>query len=293
LKGRKGAVLKQIKNHISCFGPWVVFVLLLLCLGLSALGKKEKLKPEELVRLHLETIGTEGRTNCVADGQGVLRILRGGGGVLTGPSKFLSEGRKLRMSILFNRSDYPAEEVSFDGDEVDVSQMSPGRRSPLGEFLYQYDEIVTEGLFGGVLSTGWPLLEVEERKPKLKYEGLKKVDEVEYHSLRYRPRKRSDLDIRLYFDPKDYRHLLTVYKIRIEPFGGRTMDERALQAVIRYDVREFFSEFKEIEGLTLPSQWTVDYTREVGTNIDMLRWTMDFNKIQNNGEINPVFFRLH
>jgi hypothetical protein len=281
--------MKEVKH----FGALVVFAILLLWLGLSADAKKKKLKPEELVSLHLQAIGAAERDTCLADGSGVLTILRGGGGALKGPAKFLSEGRKLRMSILFNRSDYPAEEVSFDGNEVDVSQMSPGRRSPLGEFLYQYDEIVTEGLFGGVLSTGWSLLGVDERKPKLKYEGLKKVDDVEYHALRYRPRKRSDVEIRVYFDPQTYQHLMTIYKLRIEPFGGRTMDERALQAVVRYDVRESFAEFKEVGGLTLPSEWIVDYTREVGTNIDMLRWTMNFVAIENDSEVNPSYFRLH
>jgi hypothetical protein len=272
-------------------------IVVLLCFGMSAVAKKKKLKPEELVHLHLQSLGTgeneAARTNCQADGNGALTILRGGGGVLSGPAKFLSDGRKLRMSILFNRSDYPAEEVAFDGNEVDVSQMSPGRRSPLGEFLYQYDEIVTEGLFGGALSTGWPLLEVEEREPKLKYEGLKKVDDVEYHTLRYRPRKRSDLQIRIYFDPQTHRHLMTIYKVRIEPFGGRTMDERALQAVVRYDVREKFEEFREVGDLLLPARWIVDYTREMGTNIDMLRWTMDFQKIESDSDLNPSFFRLY
>jgi hypothetical protein len=194
---------------------------------------------------------------------------------------------------LFNRSDYPAEEVSFNGEEGDVGQLSLGRRSPLGEFIYQFDEIVAEGLFGGVLSTGWSLLEVEERKPKLSYEGLKKVDDIQYHTLRYRPRKRSDLEIRIYFDPETYRHLMTIYKVRIEPFAGRNMDEQALQAVVRYDVRELFSDFREVEGSSLPAQWSVDYTREVGTTITMLRWTMNYESMKSDSEVDPGYFRLH
>jgi len=269
---------------------------LLLFFGLSASAKKPKLKPEDLVAKHMDSIGpieSQGRSSCIADGNGVLAILRGGGGTLRGPAKFLSEGRKLRMSILFNQADYPAEEVSFDGDEVDVGLVSPGRRSPLGEFLYHYDEIVGEGLFGSVLSTGWSLLEVEERRPKLKYEGLKKVDDVEYHTLRYRPRERSDLTIRLYFDPETYRHLMTIYKIRIEPFAGRSADERALQAVVRYDVRESFADFREVGALTLPAQWSVDFTREVGMDITMLRWTTKFESIQSDVKLDSSYFRLH
>jgi hypothetical protein len=163
----------------------------------------------------------------------------------------------------------------------------------LGEFVYNFDEIVTEGLFGGVLSSGWSLLEVVERRAKLRYEGLKKVDDVHYHTLRYRPRKRSDLEMRLYFDPETYRHLMTIYKVRIEPFAGRTIDERALQAVVRYDVREYFGEFQEVGDLTLPAQWVVDFTREMGTTITMLRWTMNFESMQSDTELNPSYFRLH
>jgi len=290
--------MNRVMNmHGKCLSSLVVAAALLMFFGLTAVAKKPKLEPEELVRHHLESLGlSDGRVvrnSCQADGNGALTILRGGGGKLQGPAKFLSNGRKMRMSILFNRSDYPAEEVSFNGDEVDVGQLSPGRRSPLGEFIYQFDEIVAEGLFGGVLSTGWSLLEVEERKPKLSYEGLKKVDDVQYHILRYRPRKRSDLEIRIYFDPETYRHLMTIYKVRIEPFAGRNMDEQALQAVVRYDVRETFSDFREVEGLTLSAQWSVDYTREVGTTITMLRWTMNFESMKSDSEVDPSYFRLH
>lgn len=286
--------IKDLPGRFSCL--LAVAIGLLLFFGLSASAKKTKLKAEDLVAKHLGSVGpveSQGRSSCLADGNGALAILRGGGGKLQGPAKFLSEGRKLRMSVVFNQAQYPAEEVSFDGDEVDVGQVSPGRRSPLGEFVYHYDEIVREGLFGGVLSTGWPLLDVDERNPKLKYEGLKKVDDVEYHTLRYRPRKRSDLTIRLYFDSETFRHLMTVYKIRVEPFAGRSAAETALQAVIRYDVREYFAEFREVGGLALPAQWTVDFTREVGMDITMLRWTMNFGSIQSDVRIDPNHFRLH
>lgn len=290
--------MKGVLNlNSKSFCTLAVVIAFLLFSGLSAVAKNPKLKPEELVKLHLESLGSGSgqavRRSCMADGNGVLTILRGGGGTLNGPAKFLSEGRKLRLSILFNRSDYPAEEVSFDGDEVDVGQLSPGQRSLLGDFLYEYDEIISEGLFGGTLSTGWSLLEVEERKPKLRCEGLKKIDGVEYHSLRYLPRNRSDLEIRVYFEPETYRHLLTIYKVRIEPFGGRTEDERALQAVVRYDVRESFSEFREARDWILPAQWTVDYTREVGTTINMIRWTINYEAIAIDSDLNPASFRLH
>ena len=176
-----------------------------------------------------------------------MSVLRGGRGELEGPATFLSDGRRLRLSIVFGWPDYPAEEVSFDGNEVKVGQLSAGMCSNLGEFLYRFDDIVQEGLFGGVLSTGWSLLELDSRRPKLKYEGLKKVDGTEYHTLRYRPRKRSDVQTRLYFDTETFRHCVTIYKVRIaEAMGARPGQSR--QEDTRYTLQETFTHLRHFQN---------------------------------------------
>ena len=51
--------------------------------------------------------------------------------------------------------DYPGEEMAFDGEKVCLSHMQPGVYSALGQFLLQFDEIIREGIFGGVLCSGW------------------------------------------------------------------------------------------------------------------------------------------
>jgi len=56
-------------------------------------------------------------------------------------------------------------------------------RSQLGQFLYQYDEIVKEGLLEGYSPQPWPLLDLKARRPKLNYRGLKKsVDRSSWNS---------------------------------------------------------------------------------------------------------------
>lgn len=272
----------------------MVSILLAFCVVVT-LAKEPKLKAEEVVQHHLESLGSAeiraGWKSCKAEGLGSLKILRGGGGELQGPATLLSDGRRLRMSIVFGWPDYPAEEVSFDGSKVEVGQLSAGRRSNLGEFLYEFDEIIQEGLFGGVLSTGWSLLEVDSRRPKLKYEGLKKVDATEYHTLRYSPRKKSQVQIRLYFDHETFRHSITIYKVRIaEAMGSRPGQSR--QEDTRYTLKETFAGFQEIENMTLPSRWDLELTIEAGTNVSLLRWSTNYTAIDTNAEIDPSQFVL-
>jgi hypothetical protein len=265
-------------------------------LGAAAEAKKPKLKPEELVQLHLASLGSReailARNRVVAEGTGTLTILRGGGGKLQGPAKLLSDGWKLRSTITFGNRDYPAEDLSFDGDEVYVGLLEAGRRSPLGEFIYQFPELIEEGLWAGVLSSGWALLGTDERQPRLKYEGLKKVDDVKYHRMNYRPKKGSDISIKLYFDEKSYQHRMTDYKVRVEGFAGRSGD-RALQAVTRYSIRETFSGYQPVGDLTLPGRWEVDFTREIGMDITMLRWSTGFQTMSSDVPIDSSQFVLY
>ncbi len=100
-------------------------------------------------------------------------------------------------------------------------------RSRLGNFLFLQEEVLREGLFGGVLSTAWPLLNTQIRTRSLKYEGLKKVDGQQLYDISYIPKKRfesGDLSIHLYFDPETYRHVLTVYTATVL-HGSQTLSD--------------------------------------------------------------------
>lgn len=59
------------------------------------------------------------------------------------------------------------------------------------------DTVIREGLLGGVLTTAWPLLNVDQRKAKLNFDGLKKIDGQEVYDLRYHPHKNTDLELSL------------------------------------------------------------------------------------------------
>jgi hypothetical protein len=157
---------------------------------------------------------------------------------------------------------YHGERFVSDGKKTVVAEVKPGVYSNLGQFVLAHNEILTEGLWGGTLSTGWALAHLDERRAKLKYQGLKKMGGRELHRVDYTP-KHSDLEIQLYFEPDTLRHVLTVYELTIKPQMALTERETAQQQETHYRLEERFADFKSTDGLTLPGKWTVQFTSEV------------------------------
>lgn len=79
-----------------------------------------------------------------------------------------------------------------------------------------------------------------------------------------------DLNIRLYFDPKSFRHTATTYKLTMAAPTGRTTDD-----------------------LELPTHWTVRLTLETGHGNFLGKWDMTFQQIAHNPSIDPQIFVLH
>jgi hypothetical protein len=137
---------------------------------------------------------------------------------LEGASLVLSQGQKFKCSFQFGTLQYPGEQLVFDGQKSMVAMIDSTSRSNLGTFLYLQEDILREGLFGGTLSTAWPLLDAAQRGAKLKYEGIRKIEGRELHDVIYIPRKRGgngELSIHLYFEPETYRHVMTVYRVTV------------------------------------------------------------------------------
>ena len=230
-------------------------VMVLVALLAPVLAQDPKLEPEELVALHLEALGPpellSALQNRTAQGDGKLQVLMGGFGTLEGPAIFVSEGRQLFLSIEFDYTYYGAEQVSFDGEKAYLGYIDSGVRSELGEFLYRYDEIVREGLLGGVLSTAWPLLDLETRRPRLNYGGLKEVSGQELLDLRYRMRRGgTDFNIHLYFEPESFRHRATTYKITIPAGIGTSIEHPQANATPDSRLRSRTAIFVPLTGLT-------------------------------------------
>jgi hypothetical protein len=260
-------------------------------------GGDAAMKPEELVARHLDSLGSkEARAAAktrVVQGAAVYRILVGGGGMAEGKTGLVSDGQKLRFVMKF-QTDYRGETFVCDGEAVHVAFSNSNQsRSPLASFVTTYDVIVRDGLLGGVLSTGWALSNVADREPKLVYEGLKKVDGRQVHQLRYQPRKHSDAEILLYFDAETFRHVKTVYSTSVASNVGATIIESVNVRPERSSLEERFSDFKTVDGLTLPTHWNLQYTRELPNGSTTLsEWDLKEDQITNNEGLDPRNFEL-
>jgi hypothetical protein len=217
--------------------------------AMLAVCAAKNIEVSELVKKNLESIGTDSARAAVKSRvtQGPVRFvyLTGGAGTLDGKQVIASEGDKMVVLLKLPNPKYHGERFVSDGQGTLVAQISPGAYSPFGEFVLVHDEILREGLLGGTLSTTWALAHLEERHAKLRYEGLKKVGEVELHCVDYVPTKHSDLEIKLYFEPDTFRHVLTTYSMTISPKIATTDDQTARQRPGYYQVEERFGDFKQ------------------------------------------------
>jgi hypothetical protein len=226
-------------------------------------------------------------------GAAVYRILVGGGGIAEGKTGLVSDGRKVRFMMKF-QTDYRGETFVSDGDTVRVAFSNSNQsRSPLASFVTTYDVIVRDGLLGGVLSTGWALSDVGDRKAKLIYEGLKKLDGRPVHQIRYEPRKHSDAEILLFFDAETFHHVKTTYSIANGNLPGATITESVNVRADRSQLEERFSDFKTVDGLTLPTHWNLQFTRELPNGSTTLsEWDLKEDQITNNVGLDPKNFEL-
>lgn len=291
-------------KHFDVAKLWVWLIAVLLLGAAIIRADDNMLKPEELIARHLEALGPEAaraqvRTR-VCQGSATLQVQGGSFGNLTGPAAFATDGEKQLSQILFNATNYPYEEASYDGKKVYASRITPDSYSPLGAFVRTYGQILTEGLFGGTLSTAWALLAVQEKKPRLEYAGVRKVQGRELHRLDYVPRRGADLRIYLYFDPGTFRHVRTEYSLVIRP-GMRSGPSATLEAqgaVRRQELIEQFSEFRTVDGLTLPTKWEIRYNAESDTGFGQggrgidYRWEVRLDSLVHNQPINAEVFVL-
>ena len=274
---------------------WVLLGVLGACiwaLTLTAWGK-DKIKIEDLVARHLESIGTAearaGIENIVATGEASAIPRVGGSGKIDGDLRMNSMSGKLLIYMKFYSPDYAEEALLFDGKNVDVGQMSPGTRSPLGTLLYTQELPLKEGLVGGTLSRNWPLLSMESKQPRLKYRGLRKVDKEKCHEVEYRARKGgTDFRIRLYFDQEHFRHVQTTYRMSIAAPMGSRPDQSSQQSETRIGLTEQFSDFRETNGLTLPHRYVIRYSN-VASKTLRIDWEMKVNDIQFNQPLEGAF----
>jgi hypothetical protein len=247
------------------------FVFLLLAVFVSVAGSAENMKPEDIIARHLNSIGTpEARAaikSRVVQGSLKMHILVGGGGEVTGTWGRVSEQRQSNFVMRFAAGgDWRGEQFIFDGQRAGFGAATTSHtRSVFAQFVSSQDFIVKEGLLGGVLSTAWALQNVDQNHAKLQSIGSKKVDGKELIGLQYFSKASHDVQVKIYFDPQTFQHVMTIYTLETAPGMAAEIIESAYQHQNRYTIEERFSDFQAVDGLTLPTHYHLQYTQEVQT----------------------------
>jgi hypothetical protein len=245
----------------------------------SVVAAKDKFQVTEFVKQQLNSIGTEQARTAVKNraAKGTVKF-----SILTKPEVWdgseilLSEGDKLAFLLQFPPAVYRDEWYVRDGNKTSVIPDRPTRWSRLSQFVMVHNEILTEGLWGGTLSTGWALINLDERRARLEDRGIKSVNGRELHRIDYFPKKSSDLSIQLYFEPDTFRHVMTAYVI----------DNRPMPV---YRLEEHFGDFKSVDNLSLPGKWTIEFTSNEWL---VERYEVTEENISHNVSLDPKNFKI-
>lgn len=278
-----------------------------------AAGQDAKISTDDLIARHLASMGTaaarEAAISRVAQGTVNVKIDLGASGNLIGPLALASIGDKRLIQMQFEDTNYPREEFYFDGQKPFVPRVRPEGYTEIGRFVNTYNQLLRDGLLGGTLSTGWAMLDVKSRKPKLTYQGTRKVDGVELHRLQYRADKGpGDVVITLYFEPETFRHVLSTYTLTTRTgqrskggLGGNVQNPQssgieALEAFRKIEFTESFSDFKIVDGVNLPTTWKIKFILEenagsvMGTQSRVWEWNVKLQSIDHKMQISPEVF---
>ena len=259
----------------------------------------EELNTEGLIQRHLNSIGTaEARASVksrVVEGRAAYRVLVGGSGQIDGKCVMVSERDRLQALFKINAIKYHGEKFVRNGDKTFVAgTYDDGTRSEFGQFLRSEDIPLREGTLGGVWSAGWPLLNLSSHNAKFHYDGLKKVDGQPLHAATYRGKKSADMEITLFFEPDTFRHVMSVYSVRIHAGIGFTETESARQQETRYRIEERFSDFKSVDGITLPYHYNLRFQQELQSGFTKLvEWDSNATRVLNNVDLDAKNFETN
>ena len=266
------------------------------CIASPRSHANEKLKPEDVVSKHLESIGSEKARAAVK-----TRIIAGSSQVVfrtapvgqaTGRAVLASEGLKSLIGMSFRSPVYPREEFGFNGDSFIAAFVTPGVRSSLGSFLMNHDLLFKQGLVSGTLSSAWPLLDLSKRQAQMEYAGLKKIGNTALHELRYLPRAGSDLQISLFFDEKTFEHVRTEYRRVIPANIGTRAYANVEERESRYKMVEEFLDYR-IEGqLNLPHTYKIELTVDAQSGTFAAEWLIKLVQFSFNEKIDQKAFSI-
>jgi hypothetical protein len=266
-------------------------------LSFISLADDKKMQPEELIARHLESLG-HAQARAAAQRRvvaGMVNLVNrvGSTGSIKGQAMLASAGPRFRFGMNFPSQDYTGEDMAFDGKKAMTGFLPQGRRSNLSLFLNAQDAILKEGLIGGVLSTAWPLLRIDQTQPRLDYRGLKKIDDRQLHELSYRPGKgKAEVQVKIWFDQESFRHLRTEYSYEIGARLGNGPNESGRQQESHYKLTETFDDFRVVDGLTLPHKYKLQLSVQTMNGSLLSDWSFDAARISHKEQFDDQIFTI-
>lgn len=257
----------------------------------------EKMTAEKLVSLHLASIGTTedlaAAKTRVVTGRAKISSKLGFSGEAVGPAQLASEGEKFLFATVFNSNNYPFEKGAYDGKDVSIGRPLNGNRTLLGDYLKAQNVIMKDGMFGGALSSAWALLNVDQKKAKLDYQGVEKVGDRQFHKLKYRANRSRDLIVTMYFEADTYRHVMTKYEYNIAPRLGSNSITNSSQKPTYYTMTEQFGDFAVAGKLTLPKTYVIEVTVQNGESGTLsMQLLMNFSEFYFNEKLDAATFNV-
>lgn len=249
--------MKPNKAHILTLAS----LFLTACAQVAAVA--QDLKPEEVVEKHIAATGGSSKLaeikNRVVAGQSSfeskLPSRKAGGKAL-----IVSDNANLMFISSFASTEYPMEKIGYFKDRVSLPWVTAGTRSPLGAFLADHEKVLSDGLFGGAMSSSWALLRPNQSGFSLKYAGSKKVDGRRVQVLEYLSKGigSQEFTIRLFFDAETFLHVRTEYKREISS-SQDTFGQLGRQAGVKISLTETFGDFRKVDGYTFPYDYKAEY----------------------------------
>lgn len=144
-----GMKQRPTDNHAE----WFLALAFLICaLALPTASVGQKLKAEELIARHLESIGpAKARSSPrIISGTSQVIFRTQPAGQAIGRAVLASDGLQYLLGMSFPSPVYPREQWGFNGKSFTATFVTPGVRSVLGNFLMTHDLIFKQGLMSGV-----------------------------------------------------------------------------------------------------------------------------------------------
>ena len=253
------------------------------------------IEPKEIISKHLESIASaEKRATLktlfaigLSEFESKNPIVKGGGKAVV-----VSDPGNLYFLMSLNSRTYPYEKVGAFGNNISLPFVSPGQRSMLGAFLADNSKILLESLFCGSMSLRWMgSIPNNATRLSMKSAGQKKINGRNAYAIDISMAggESSNFSVRLFFDSETFHHIRSEYHREVA-IGGIAFRQENQLANATADLSEDYSDFKEVDGFTLPYVYKATLKTNNANQTYESSWGIRVATYYFNQKLEPDFF---